>query len=97
MSQWQDKVVLITGGSSGLGLALTRAFAGQQARVFIVGRNSDRLQQAASSVPEAITAIAADITSDYDVTRVFDQIQADALFVQIIDNRFQCREIEHIL
>jgi short-subunit dehydrogenase len=43
---WSDKVVLVTGGSAGLGLEIARAFIGCGARVAIVGRDENRLSAA---------------------------------------------------
>jgi NAD(P)-dependent dehydrogenase (short-subunit alcohol dehydrogenase family) len=47
---FKDKVVVITGGSRGLGLALAREFALQQARLALLARDSDELERAASDV-----------------------------------------------
>ena len=45
MPYWTDKVVLVTGGSAGLGLAIARAFAAAGAQVIIAGRNEARLRR----------------------------------------------------
>lgn len=45
---WQGKVAIVTGGSSGIGLAAAVALAEQGAKVLITGRNQDRLAQAAA-------------------------------------------------
>ncbi len=42
----QGKVVLVTGGSSGIGLAVAKAFDGQHSRVVVVGRNTAKLDLA---------------------------------------------------
>jgi NAD(P)-dependent dehydrogenase (short-subunit alcohol dehydrogenase family) len=50
MPNWTDKVVLVTGGSAGLGLAIARAFAAARAQVMIAGRSETRLRSAAESI-----------------------------------------------
>ncbi len=47
---YRGKVALITGGSSGIGLAAARKLAGQGAHVWILGRNQARLDEALAQV-----------------------------------------------
>jgi NADP-dependent 3-hydroxy acid dehydrogenase YdfG len=78
MSQLQDKVVFITGGGSGIGLASARLFLQQGARVAISGRDEAKLKQAADSlaggerlacypldvsVPEQVQSVVRNLTS----------------------------------
>jgi 3-dehydrosphinganine reductase len=53
---FRNQVVLITGGSSGIGLATARAFAREGAHVWIVARNEERLAQAERDVVAACAA-----------------------------------------
>jgi short-subunit dehydrogenase len=74
MAYWSQKVVLITGGSAGLGLALARRWQAAGAQVVIVGRDEAKLSTAATQLTSGlpVTAIAADITRDDDVRRLID-------------------------
>jgi NAD(P)-dependent dehydrogenase (short-subunit alcohol dehydrogenase family) len=57
-----DKVVLIIGGNSGIGLAAARAFAAEGARVVMTGRNPETLSAAATEIGSGSLSIQADIT-----------------------------------
>jgi len=70
------KTALVTGGGSGIGLAIARRFASEGARVFITGRNSERLAQAVAQIGERAQAIPGDVTSSADLDRLFDTIGA---------------------
>ncbi len=53
----RDRVVLVTGGASGLGLAMARVLAECGARVVIADRNADRLDEAAADLPSVERAL----------------------------------------
>ncbi len=79
MPYWSDKVVLITGASSGLGLHLARAWFAAGARVVMVARDAKRLNAAASSLstnPDRCLPITCDITQDDAVKQLIEQVQA---------------------
>ena len=70
-----DKVVLITGGTGGIGKATAIGLATMGARVGITGRDLARAEQAASdiraaSASSAVDAFAADMTSQAEVRRL---------------------------
>ncbi|MBF6025220.1 SDR family oxidoreductase [Lysobacter niastensis] len=50
MNRFNQKTVLVTGGSSGIGLAAAQAYAAEGARVVITGRDQATLDQAASAI-----------------------------------------------
>lgn len=75
---WSTKHALITGASSGLGLAIARELVAAGAKVALVARDAARLQQAVRSLAapgEQTLAIAADITQQADVDRMQSQVQ----------------------
>ncbi len=73
MSEIQNKVVIITGASSGLGEATARRLAASGAKLMLAARREDRLK-------ELVTAIAqSGGTATYRVTDVVDRAQVEAL------------------
>ena len=69
----KDKVVIITGGSSGIGLACAEVFAREGAKVVITGRNEQRLLQAVSQLKSkgfSITPMVADSSLESDNRRI---------------------------
>jgi NAD(P)-dependent dehydrogenase (short-subunit alcohol dehydrogenase family) len=64
--------VLLTGGTSGLGLAMATALARAGARVALTSRSAERAADAAASLPAAI-GLAADSSDEVSVARAVDQ------------------------
>lgn len=60
----ENKVALITGGNSGIGLATARRFAAEGARVVVTGRNRQRLEQAAIELGPNVVALEADVIEE---------------------------------
>lgn len=56
--RFTDKVVLVVGGNSGIGLAAARKFAQEGARLIITGRNPETLRAAEQQVPGAVSFVA---------------------------------------
>jgi NAD(P)-dependent dehydrogenase (short-subunit alcohol dehydrogenase family) len=76
----KDKVVLITGGSSGIGKAVALRLAREQAIVVICGRNADNLRNAHIEIEQAgghVYSMPADITSRTDVENLFEMIEQE--------------------
>ncbi|MCK0714401.1 SDR family NAD(P)-dependent oxidoreductase [Chromohalobacter sarecensis] len=68
--------MLVTGGSSGLGLAIAKEFAEQSARVVITGRRQEQLDEALVSLGNDATAIAADVSNASDLAALFSRIES---------------------
>lgn len=69
------KIALITGGSSGLGLATAKRFVAEGAYVFITGRRQAELDAAAKELGEEAKSIRSDISSLEDLDRLFAAIK----------------------
>ena len=57
MGQLQNKTAVITGATSGIGLAAARRFAAEGAHVFISGRRKENLDTAVAEIAPAMEAI----------------------------------------
>ena len=69
----QDKVAVITGDNSGIGLATAREFKANGASVVIFGRNRQTLDKAAASLGDGCLAIQGDVRQLGDIDRLFGQ------------------------
>lgn len=74
MSYWKDKVVLVIGGSAGLGFELAKVCLAQHAKVGIVARDHDRLNEAKNKLGNNVAAFVADITNQTDVDRLQSEV-----------------------
>jgi NAD(P)-dependent dehydrogenase (short-subunit alcohol dehydrogenase family) len=76
MKDMQDKVVIITGATSGIGHATALKFAAEGAHVSLVARGEEKLAEVAKTIRDdggKVKTIAADVTRDEDITRVVDE------------------------
>jgi len=75
-SFWQDKAVLVTGGSSGLGRVIADTFAKASARLVIVGLEPDVVAATADQMTAGgadVLGLCGDITRQADVDRIFSE------------------------
>ncbi len=70
--RFNDKVVIVTGGSRGIGLEAAKAFSKNGASVVITAKDSEKLEEAAQSLANTIS-IPADIRKEEDVKKVVDK------------------------
>jgi NAD(P)-dependent dehydrogenase (short-subunit alcohol dehydrogenase family) len=80
----EGKVALITGGSSGIGLATARQFAEEGAHVYITGRRKPALDAAAASIGSSVTAIQGDVAKPEELDRIYAQIGQEKGRVDIV-------------
>jgi NAD(P)-dependent dehydrogenase (short-subunit alcohol dehydrogenase family) len=73
MSYWQDKVALVTGGSAGLGLAISRRLVERGAKVSLVARGEEALKSTARSIGGDVLPIVADVTNPNEVEQCVDE------------------------
>jgi NAD(P)-dependent dehydrogenase (short-subunit alcohol dehydrogenase family) len=71
------KIALVTGGTSGIGLATAKRFVAEGAYVFITGRREEELASAVKSIGEAVTGVQGDVSNLGDLDRLFEQIRRE--------------------
>ncbi|KWV55541.1 oxidoreductase [Bradyrhizobium macuxiense] len=75
MSRLEGKAAVISGGNSGIGLAIAQRFAKEGAHVFIFGRRRKALDEAVQRIDGKVTAIQADASKLDDLDRVADTVR----------------------
>lgn len=82
--QMEGKTALVTGGSSGIGLAIAHAFVAEGAHVFITGRRQAELDKAVQGLGENATAIQADSSNLGDLDRVYAAIKKQTGRIDVV-------------
>lgn len=84
MGKLRDKVVVITGGSSGIGLATARRFVDEGAYVFITGRRQAELEKAKASIGRNVSIAQGNVTDLGDLDRLYAQVKAEKGVVDVV-------------
>jgi NAD(P)-dependent dehydrogenase (short-subunit alcohol dehydrogenase family) len=71
MKKLEGRVAVITGGSSGIGLATAKRFVDEGAHVVITGRREKELKEAATSIRRNVTTVVGDVSRLEDLDRLF--------------------------
>ena len=84
--RFQGKVAVVTGGNSGIGLGVAKAYAREGAQVAITGRNEKTLEAAAKEIGDGTLAIQSDVGKVVEIEAAMNKIKErfgriDALFV----------------
>ena len=74
MSLLNNKIAVVTGGSSGIGLATAKRFVEEGAYVFIVGRRQAELDKAVAAIGKDVSAVEADISKLEDLDRLYETV-----------------------
>ena len=81
-----NQVVVVVGGSSGIGFATAKAAHAEVASVVIVGRSQERLNQTSAEIGSGVRGVLADVENEASVEAAFTDIgQFDHLFISAQD------------
>ena len=78
------KIAVITGGSSGIGLATARLFVDEGAYVFITGRRQNELDAAVKKIGRNVTGIQGDVAKLADIDKIYAAVKAQKGKVDIV-------------
>jgi NAD(P)-dependent dehydrogenase (short-subunit alcohol dehydrogenase family) len=75
MKRLEGKVAVITGGSSGIGLATAQRFVEEGANVYITGRRQGELDTAVDQIGKNVTGVQGDVSNLADLDRLYDTVK----------------------
>jgi NAD(P)-dependent dehydrogenase (short-subunit alcohol dehydrogenase family) len=84
MRKLQGKVAVITGGTTGIGLAAAHLFVKEGAYVFITGRRQKELDQAVRAIGNNVTGIQGDVSKLSDLDRLYETVKASGRRIDIV-------------
>lgn len=84
MLKLQGRTALITGGSSGIGLAIASRFAAEGAKVFITGRKQAQLDIALAQIGGDVEAVQGDVTKSADLDHLFATLAARSAQLDVL-------------
>jgi NAD(P)-dependent dehydrogenase (short-subunit alcohol dehydrogenase family) len=76
MGKLQGKVAVITGGTTGIGLATAKLFVAEGAYVFITGRRPKELDDAVKDIGKNVSGVQGDVASLTDLDRLYENVKA---------------------
>lgn len=76
MAALQGKVAVITGGTSGIGLAAAKRFVAEGAFVFITGRQQAELDKAVKEIGSNVVAVKSDVSNLGDLDQLYEEVAA---------------------
>ena len=86
MSKLDGKTAVITGGSSGIGLAIAKLFVKEGAHVFITGRRQSELDSAVKDIGKNVTAVQGDAAKLEDLDRLYKEVEVHGRIDVLVAN-----------
>lgn len=82
--RFNDKVVMITGGTDGIGLATATSFVAEGAHVYVMGRRQKRLDEALEEIGGGAVGVQGDVSNLADLDRLYARISRDHGRVDVV-------------
>src|SRR5260370_40802675 len=84
MSRLRDKIAVITGGPSGIGLAAAQRFAAEGAFVYIFARRQEELSKTIASIGRNVAGVQGDVRKIEDLDRLYSKIASDGRKLDVV-------------
>ena len=84
MSRLEGKVAVVTGGSSGIGLAAAQTFASEGAKVFITGRRQHELNAAVKQIGKNAIGVQGDVSNLEDLDRLYAEVKKQHARIDVL-------------
>lgn len=84
MGKFDGKVAVVTGGTSGIGLASAQQFVQEGAYVFITGRRQRELDKAVKQIGKNVTGVRGDISKLEDLDKLFETVEREKGHLDIL-------------
>jgi NAD(P)-dependent dehydrogenase (short-subunit alcohol dehydrogenase family) len=80
----EGQIAVVTGGSTGIGLAAAKRFATEGARVFVTGRRQAELDAAVEAIGPRATGVQADSANLSDLNRLYERVKTEAGRIDVL-------------
>ncbi|MCD0484119.1 SDR family oxidoreductase [Streptacidiphilus sp. ASG 303] len=84
MGQLDGKTAIVTGGTSGIGLAAAQRFAAEGAHVFITGRRQEALDAAVAQIGPRATGVRSDVADLADLDRLYEAVEGQGRRIDVL-------------
>jgi NAD(P)-dependent dehydrogenase (short-subunit alcohol dehydrogenase family) len=84
MGKHEGKVAVVTGGTSGIGLATAQRLVNEGAYVFITGRRREEMDKALRSIGKGVTGVQGDVSNPEDLDRLYDTVKREKGHIDIL-------------
>ncbi len=82
--RFEDKVVVITGGTDGIGLAAAKLFAAEGAYTYVTGRRQERLDEALEEIGNGAIGVQGDVSDLADLDKLYAEVKRDHGRVDVV-------------
>jgi NAD(P)-dependent dehydrogenase (short-subunit alcohol dehydrogenase family) len=80
----EGKTAVITGGTTGIGLATAKLFVEEGAYVFITGRRQKELDEAVKEIDSNVTGVQGDVGKLADIERLYETVKASGRRIDVV-------------